>query len=230
MNLQPVSRNPLINSKADITNYCFDEKSEAIITNWMQDNLGLSYYEMKLSLSDIEECESIIIAEEIPLLNISKNPDNPSRNLILGLRKECVDIVKLSIQNSNPRLFAKQKLVEIKYSAHYKDPESRDVQKYVSIWQKIRPILRDALERCINKKQISIQLDREDFIKVGNRKSFAFNIKYISGKASNNPGGSAVARDLDFALKQNETITNLLKNHNIKLKMNNSFVFTIERI
>jgi len=98
-NLTPIPRNNSDYKKRRFSHFKFDEPSEKIITNWMKNNFALSFYEYPESKQLIDKLETEIIKELIPVLNIDhKNPDNPYKNQIILLRKNCATI---AIKNSN---------------------------------------------------------------------------------------------------------------------------------
>ena len=75
----------------------------------------------------------------------------------------------------------------------------------------------------------SIQLNSEDFDKVGNRSNYSFNLEFLNGVVSNNIGGSAVARDLAQVLKSSKEINDILKAGHFKINMDRQFCLWIER-
>ena len=109
--LKPVSRNSYKNSEQDIQNFKFDEHSEKLLTEWMVNNLAVSYYECLLSPADLEALETKLINEEVPILNLAKNLRNPYHNEISSLRKQCVNIVKSQLKTSSiPQTGIKQNI------------------------------------------------------------------------------------------------------------------------
>ncbi|MDG4946851.1 hypothetical protein NMK71_10525 [Weeksellaceae bacterium KMM 9713] len=92
MNLNPIPRNDSDYIKGRISHFKFDENSEEKITEWMINNLALSFYEYPKSKLEIETLESSIINELIPILNIAKNPSNPYRTALQTLRKNCANM------------------------------------------------------------------------------------------------------------------------------------------
>ncbi len=98
-NMKPIPRNDSDYKKRRFSHFKFDEPSERIITNWMKNNFALSFYEYSESKKLIDKLETEIIKELIPVLNIDyKNPDNPYKDQIIQLRKNCATI---ALKNSN---------------------------------------------------------------------------------------------------------------------------------
>lgn len=91
--LKPIHRNDSDYGKGRFSHFKFDLKSEEIITEWMKNNLALSFYEFPQNKQLIDELETEIIRETIPILNIDyKNPDNPYTIQLKQLRKNCAII------------------------------------------------------------------------------------------------------------------------------------------
>ena len=76
--------------------YKFDIESELKLTDWMVANLALSYFDYRESKSAIEALEKRIIKTLVPIINLYKNLENPYRELIRRLRKECRSIAQKS--------------------------------------------------------------------------------------------------------------------------------------
>lgn len=96
-NLIPIPRNEIDYKKGRFSHFKFDNDSEKIITNWMESNLALSFYEFPREKKEIEDLEKEIIDELVPILNISKNPKNAFKGTLEQLRKNCATI---AIKNS----------------------------------------------------------------------------------------------------------------------------------
>jgi hypothetical protein len=99
--LKPIPRNDNDYAKGRFSHFKFDNASEKIITNWMKNNLALAFYEYPESKELIDKLETEIIKQLKPILNIDhKNPENPYRDQIKQLRKNCASI---AIKNSDFR-------------------------------------------------------------------------------------------------------------------------------
>lgn len=91
--LKPIHRNDSDHENGRISHFKFDLESEEIITEWMKNNLALSFYEYPENKQFIDKLETEIIRELKPILNIDyKNPDNPYKVQIKQLRKNCAAI------------------------------------------------------------------------------------------------------------------------------------------
>ena len=93
--LIPIPRNNSDYAKGRYSHFKFDADSEEIITTWMQNNLALSFYEYPESKDMIEALETDIIKKLVPVLNIDgKNPNNPYKEFLLQLRKNCAKMAR----------------------------------------------------------------------------------------------------------------------------------------
>lgn len=98
-NLKPIPRNDSDYAKRRFSHFKFDNASEMKITDWMKNNMALSFYEYPESKEKIDKLETEIIKQLKPILNIDhKNPENPYLNQIKQLRKNCASI---AIKNSD---------------------------------------------------------------------------------------------------------------------------------
>lgn len=105
-NLNPIPRNDTDYQKGRYSHFKFDDDSEEKITNWMKNNLALSFFDYQKTKQEIEDLETEIIDELVPVLNISKNPKNLFKNTLQQLRKECAlissnNIDKVNLKNLN---------------------------------------------------------------------------------------------------------------------------------
>ena len=93
-NLVPIPRNNTDYREGRFGHFKFDNESEEIITEWMKNNLGLSFFEYSGGKEEISEIEMGLINELIPVLNISKNPKNPFKGQLLKLRENCASMAR----------------------------------------------------------------------------------------------------------------------------------------
>ena len=128
-NLTPIPRNDSDYEAGRFSHFKFDAPSEKIITNWMKNNFALSFYEYPESKKLIDKLETEIIKQLKPILNIDhKNPENPYKDQIKKIRKNCATI---AIKNSG--------LLEKKYKCSGKNMKStwtshlKNKNKYVII-------------------------------------------------------------------------------------------------
>lgn len=221
-NLKPIPRNDSDYVKGRFSHFKFDNPSETKITNWMENNLALSFYEYPSTKQEIEDLETEIINELVPILNISKNSKNAFKNTLQRLRKNCALI---AAKNFKPSKIRNQPSSIVPQKTKHKMASSG---KYTDLWTKQRESIKDKLNSITITKQ-SIQLNSEDFNRVGNRSNYSFNLEFENGIVSNNIGGSAVARDLAKILENSKEIKEILKTRYYKLNMDKGFCLWIER-
>jgi hypothetical protein len=102
-------------------------------------------------------------------------------------------------------------------------------RKYLQTWKKYIPVIRLHLKRSLTEDQ-SFKLNITDFESAGDRgkSGYTFNLNLENGKVTNNVSGSAVARDLFEALKNDEAIKVLLQDKSIKISVGKSFLLSIK--
>lgn len=219
-NLKPIVRNNSDVLKRRFSHFKFDNNSEEIITNWMQNNLALSFFEYPEGKSKIESLETALIQELTPLLNIDKNPSNPQLNFLKQIRKESAQIAfkgfKLFENNSPTKVVKATKM------------SAGSENKYTALWQGHIDKINSSLAQ--SDKPQSIQLDRKQFSRVGDRKSYTFNLEYKNGIVNNNISGSAVARDLDEVISKSQVIMNTLKVGHYKINLDKEFILHIKKL
>jgi len=219
--LKPIPRNETDYKKGRFSHFKFDSDSEEKITNWMKNNLALSFYEYPRTKQEIEDLETEIINELVPILNISKNFKNTFKDTLQRLRKDCALIAAKDFnQNkitSRPNSNTIQKIKN----------KMASTGKYTDLWTKQRISIKEKLGIATTKQ--SIQLNSDDFNKVGNRSSYSFNLEFVNGIVSNNLGGSAVARDLAQVLENSNEIKEILKTGHYKINMDRQFCLWIEK-
>lgn len=217
---------PIIRSITDIekgrtSHYKFDAASEEKVTQWMLDNLAVSFYEYPASKQEINELETDLITLLKPVLNIdAKNSTNPELARIRTLRKKLGIIAHTEFIHTHKTLGTK-KVNEIKVAPKMMIANSASAGKYIGIWtaylEDIKTAINSGMVRSV------IQLDKRLFQQAGNRSNYSFRLGYTNAQVSNNIGGSAVARDLDKVLRNNK-----IHPGNKTFKMNTEFKLTIE--
>lgn len=221
-NLNPIPRNSIDYQKGRYSHFKFDDNSEEKITNWMENNLALSFFEYPKTKQEIEDLETEIIDGLVPILNISKNPKNLFKNTLQQLRKECATNASNNINKNNFKNPTNRKtIIQIKSNTN------NISGKYTDLWVKQRATITNKL-RSSEIKQ-SIQLNSEDFNNVGNRSNYSFNLEYKNGFVNNNISGSAVARDLAKILENSTEIKEILKEKDFKINMDKNFCLWITR-
>jgi len=220
-NLKPIPRNDSDYKKGRFSHFKFDEASELKITNWMENNLALSFYEYSKTKKEIEDLETELINYLVPILNISKNPKNAFKDTLQQLRKNCAKMAAKNYKTNENRIRSNSIIHEkTKFTMNSSG-------KYVDLWTRQRMPIKEKLEKATIKQ--SIQLNSEEFRNVGNRSRYSFNLEFINGIVSNNIGGSAVARDLAKVLEQTPEIMEILKSGHYKFRMDKEFRLWIEK-
>lgn len=107
---------------------------------------------------------------------------------------------------------------------------SKNQHLYTNIWKSLSIEFKIFLEGTETEK--TLQLDKNQFVLAGNRlkSGYAFNLLLKNGVASNNIGGSAVARDLFDYLDNNALFKKLLINKKIKISMSKEFVLLLKKL
>jgi hypothetical protein len=102
-------------------------------------------------------------------------------------------------------------------------------RQYLTTWKKYIPVIRLHLKRSLNEDQ-SFKLNITDFESAGGsaKSGYSFNIAMENGKVINNISGSAVARDLYEALRNDEVIKSILQDKHVKISVGKSFVLSIK--
>jgi hypothetical protein len=219
-NLKPLPRNNTDYKEGRYSQFKFDDFSEEIITTWMKSNLALSFFEFPKSKKEIEKLETDIIEKLVPILNISKNPQNPFKDYLQQLRRNAANLASEE--------FFRNGVVESNNSSQSQNSKiNNSGGKYLNLWGKYRDLIKDNLKSSFIKQ--SLQLNSSEFVQVGNRTSYAFNLEYINGVVVNNIVGSAVARDLAKVLDGSAEIQEIIKIGHYKLNMDKQFCLWIER-
>ncbi len=225
-NLVPVPRNATDYMNGRHSHFKFDERSENTITHWMQQNLALSFFEFHRPKEEIDHLETEVIRRLTPILNISNNLGNPFRINIQALRNRCASMAfgkKTTFATTSPII----NFETISPSTSKFNPMATS-GKYTGLWAKQLDLIRTKV-RIADPKQ-SIQLNRNEFMSVGNRKDYSFNLEFHNGAVSNNISGSAVARDLAETLVNSAEIREILITGNFKFNMDKAFCLWIHRM
>ncbi|WP_183559698.1 hypothetical protein [Mucilaginibacter sp. SP1R1] len=102
-------------------------------------------------------------------------------------------------------------------------------RKYLTTWKRYMPVIRLHLKKSMNEDQ-QFKLNITDFESAGDRgkSGYTFNITMENGKVVNNISGSAVARDLYEAIKEDEAVKALLQDKNVKISVGKTFMLSIK--
>ena len=96
LTLKPIPRS-LVNGR--VRDYKFIIESENKLTEWMINNLTVSFYNYLGGKRLLRELESEIISILNPILNIDGNAINQNGSLIKELRAKCRDLAKINIDS-----------------------------------------------------------------------------------------------------------------------------------
>lgn len=102
-------------------------------------------------------------------------------------------------------------------------------RKYLTTWSKYIPVIRLHLKKSLVDEQ-SFKLNITDFESAGDRgkSGYTFSLQMENGKVTNNISGSAVARDLYEALKNDEAIKAILSDKIVKISVGKTFLLSIK--
>lgn len=98
--------------------------------------------------------------------------------------------------------------------------------KYIQIWEDVLPKILSRLKE--GNQNADIDMSEDEFVAVGNRKSYGFRLQTDNGEVTNNIGGSAVARDLYGVLSANPSFMELAEGRRIVFTMGVKFKLRIE--
>ena len=99
LELEPIPRS--IKEKK-FRDYAFIYEGEVRLTNWMVNNLSISFYDYPHGKKQINDLETKIIKRLIPVLNLKKNVSlNPHLSEIEELRAKCKDIAKIKYEKGH---------------------------------------------------------------------------------------------------------------------------------
>lgn len=102
-------------------------------------------------------------------------------------------------------------------------------RKYLTTWKRYMPVIRLHLKKSLNEDQ-QFKLNITDFESAGSRgkSGYTFSINMENGKVTNNISGSAVARDLFEAIKDDEAVKSMLLDKVVKISVGKSFILSIK--
>jgi hypothetical protein len=92
LSLEAISRS---SAEAKFRDYKFINKSEKILTEWMINNLSVSFIPYNRGKRLLRKMESEIIYLLSPILNISRNSNNSNRLILKELREKCRQIARI---------------------------------------------------------------------------------------------------------------------------------------
>jgi hypothetical protein len=96
LDLEPVPRSMMERKFRD---YKFIHDGEVRLTNWMVDNLSISFYDYTKGKKKLNMIETEIIKSLVPILNLKKNISlNPHLSELEELRAKCKDIARIKFE------------------------------------------------------------------------------------------------------------------------------------
>ena len=96
LELEPIPRSV---KEKKFRDYAFIYEGEVRLTNWMVNNLSVSFYDYPHGKKQINNLETKIIKRLIPILNLKKNVSlNPHLSELEELRAKCKDIAKIKYE------------------------------------------------------------------------------------------------------------------------------------
>ena len=197
----------------------FDEDGENRLSEWMSENLALSYFDYPESKEDILELEKRLIEKLVPILNLDKNPRNPFGEMISKRRSECGEIAQKLI--TSPEIEVKTPI-----SKRVSLSSSKAKGKYIDLWTNYLPSILRVLESPSSEGIVS--LTEREFQMVGKRAKYSFRLNMEKGKVANNIGGSAVARDLLGVLCSSNEIMEILRTGLYSFRLDKDFCLNID--
>ena len=214
LSLNPIPRGPSETGKK----FKFDEEGENRLSEWMSENLALSYFDYPESKEDILELEKQLIERLVPILNLDKNPQNPFREMLSKRRSECGEIAQRSATT-----FVRQAQTPVSKKIPLTSGKSNG--KYIDLWTNYLPSIIRVLESPSLKGIVS--LTEREFQMVGKRAKYSFRLDMENGKVANNIGGSAVARDLAKVLNSSSDTMQILRSGSFSFRLDKNFCLNI---
>ena len=96
LELEPVPRSM---REKKFRDYKFIHDGEVRLTNWMVDNLSISFYDYTKGKKRLNMIETEIIKSLVPILNLKKNISlNPHLSELEELRAKCKDIARIKFE------------------------------------------------------------------------------------------------------------------------------------
>ncbi len=226
LSLTPIPRNSTDYAAGRTSFFKYTPEGESKLTQWMQANLGMSFYPFTRSADQLDILETGLISHFKPPLNLDKNIGNPYSDYIKQKRKKCAeeafrneDIAEIPRFTSKPLPPSQKK--------HDGRSTKKGSQLYVDIWESALPRISEGIKTALISYSDSIQFNSEVFKKAGDRQKYSFRIEFENGIAINDLGGSAVARDLNSVLCNDNKVSDLLKYKHIVFQFTTSFELKI---
>ncbi|HEU5366143.1 MAG TPA: hypothetical protein VFU62_11455 [Hanamia sp.] len=102
---------------------------------------------------------------------------------------------------------------------------------YNHIWKKYLPIIKILLKKSLAEEQV-LTLNRIDFERAGTgrKAGYKFKIEFTDGKVGNVISGSALAMQLAQVIMEDDSVKEILNEHNFQVSLNTRFQLIIKNI
>lgn len=102
---------------------------------------------------------------------------------------------------------------------------------YTQIWKKYLPIIKILLKKSLAESQV-LPLNRIDFERAGSARktSSKFKIDFTNGKVSNIISGSALASQLAQEMLEDDSIKQILQEHDFQIVFNTHYELLIKHV
>ncbi len=102
---------------------------------------------------------------------------------------------------------------------------------YNHIWKKYLPIIKILLKKSLTAEQI-LNLNRIDFERAGTgrKAGYKFKIEFTDGKVGNVISGSTLAMHLAQVIMEDDSVKEILNDHNFQVSLNTRFQLLIKNI
>jgi hypothetical protein len=102
---------------------------------------------------------------------------------------------------------------------------------YNHIWKKYLPIIKILLKKSLTEEQV-LTLNRIDFERAGTgrKAGYKFKIEFTDGKVGNVISGSTLAMHLAQVIMEDDSVKEILNEHNFQVSLNTRFQLIIKNI
>jgi hypothetical protein len=224
-NLIPIPRNDSDYIKGRKNHFKFNDESEIIITNWMKNNLALSFFEFLGDVNSLDELETQLIRKLNPILNIDhKSTENLFKSQIKGLRKTCALLANNDTE-AKPIKIGDSNFVDI----------SKPIQRSL---KSDSITISNVTMRDSDKKIIRITKDNKHLFpteKSGIPMTYELNFKvnnefFIASYIIGSQDGKSRSGVLKLNAKIYKEILKITKGTNLKISKTDDNVYTIQKL
>ena len=102
---------------------------------------------------------------------------------------------------------------------------------YNHIWKKYLPIIKIWMKKSVTEEQV-LNLNRVDFERAGTgrKAGYKFKIEFTDGKVGNVISGSPLAMHLAQVVLEDESVKEVITEHNFEVSLNTKFQLAIKNI